>query len=219
MLDGIYLEWFVFVIVMALGQFSPGPDMILLTRVSLSDGFRSGFATAAGIATGLSVHAGIAIFSVDLLTSKSNQPVLLAIYILATLYLLWLAYGLLSSAFLGIYSGVKLEWERQPNSQKNLTLQAHYRRGLLCNLLNPKVAIFLAGVVLPFQQISDAPYYWSLLLWLTIVLEGLLLWCLWVKLLQTQKIKRWYSRNYYIIDGIFGVTLVVLAILIILEMM
>ncbi len=110
MWDGLYLEWFSFLIVTALGQFSPGPDMILLTRVALSHGYRSGCATAAGIATGLTVHAGIAIFFVDLLTSHSSKSVLLGIYLLAAVYLLWLAYGLLASAFIGIYSGSNLEW-------------------------------------------------------------------------------------------------------------
>ncbi len=217
MWDGLYIEWISFVIVMALGQFSPGPDMILLTRVALSDGYKSGCATATGIATGLTIHAGVAIFFVDLLTSQASQPILLVIYLLAVIYLLWLAWGLLSSAFIEIYSGVKLDWSTTIKSEKTLNLFDHYRRGLLCNLLNPKVAIFLAGVVLPFQQLASNSTPWSIILWLTIVLEGLILWCLWVKLLQNPKIQRWYSQKFYIIDGIFGIALIALTILIIRE--
>lgn len=217
MSDGLYLEWISFVLVIALGQFSPGPDMILLTRVALSDGYKSGCATAVGIATGLTVHAAIAIFFIDLITNQASHTILIFIYLLAAIYLLWIVYGLLSSAFIGIYSGAKLDYDTHTTSLKQLSLLNHYRRGLLCNLLNPKVAIFLSGVVLPFQQLDPESHSWSLILWITIVLQGLILWCVWIKLLQMPQIKSWYNRNFYIVDGIFGITLSVLVILIIRE--
>ena len=47
--------------VMALGQFSPGPDMVLLTRTSLKSGVRAGVEMALGIACGLTVHATLAV--------------------------------------------------------------------------------------------------------------------------------------------------------------
>ena len=46
---------------MALGQFSPGPDMILLTRTALAEGAKAGAIMALGIASGLLVHASIAV--------------------------------------------------------------------------------------------------------------------------------------------------------------
>ncbi len=51
------LELLAFAGVMALGQFSPGPDMILLTRTALRSGARAGVEMALGIACGLAVHA------------------------------------------------------------------------------------------------------------------------------------------------------------------
>ena len=42
---------------LALGQFSPGPDMVLLTQTSLSHGRTAGWWTTAGITTGLAFHA------------------------------------------------------------------------------------------------------------------------------------------------------------------
>lgn len=218
----LYLEWIMFIMLMALGQFSPGPDMILLTRVALSDGLKQGCSTAAGIATGLMVHAAVAIFFIELLTTSAHPWIRMGLFSIATLYLLWLAYGLLTSAFLGFYSGLKLELGDSNRSgsdtSQERTIFDHYRRGLLCNLLNPKVAIFLAGVVLPFQQLAPDSTAWSLVLWLTIVVEGLALWCLWVKLLQTPKIKHWYSSHFHWIDGFFGVALLALAFLLLREM-
>ena len=55
------LELALFAGVMALGQFSPGPDMILLTRTALAEGAKAGAWMALGIATGLTVHTSIAV--------------------------------------------------------------------------------------------------------------------------------------------------------------
>ena len=214
----LFLQWMMFVVLMALGQFSPGPDMILLTRVSLANGFKAGCATASGIATGLTIHAGIALCLVDRLSFLSKEggggnALILGLTILAMLYLSWLSYCLLVSAFVGYYSASKLELKEEEMFPSSI-LQS-YRRGLLCNLLNPKVAIFLAGVVLPFQQMTTGSFTWLSILWLTIVLEGLLLWCVWVRLLQTIAIKKWYEKHFHWIDGVFGLSL--LAIVIVLS--
>ena len=62
-----WVELAVFGGVMALGQFSPGPDMLLLTRTALAQGGRAGAWTAAGIACGLLVHAAVAMSGASLL--------------------------------------------------------------------------------------------------------------------------------------------------------
>ena len=215
----LFLQWFIFLILMALGQFSPGPDMILLTRVALADGFKAGCLVAGGIATGLMVHAGVALFLIGQLNKwsleGSGDGIMFSLTVLAMLYLLWLAYQLLQSALVGYYSGARLDFgERAAKAKHNIY---YYRRGLLCNLLNPKVALFLAGVVLPFQQMAVDSTSWLLILWLTIVLEGFLLWCVWVKLLQARVIKHWYEKFFYWIDGLFGLALVCLVVVLMLE--
>jgi threonine efflux protein len=93
----------------------------------------------------------------------------------------------------------------------------YWKMGLLCNLFNPKVALFLAVVTLPFMSVEISERLeidhlaWAILLWATIFLEGLLLWSLWVILLQHRVIKTIYQRSAGIIDGVFGVILIVLA--------
>jgi threonine/homoserine/homoserine lactone efflux protein len=59
--------------VMALGQFSLGPDMILLTRTALKSGARTGVKMACGIACGLSVHATLAFMAVSAPFLKENR--------------------------------------------------------------------------------------------------------------------------------------------------
>ena len=43
-----------------------------------------------------------------------------------------------------------------------------FRRGLLCNLLNPKVALVLAASAAPFLA-GERPAWWPVALWLIIV--------------------------------------------------
>ena len=65
-------ELLAFAGVMAVGQFSPGPDMLLLTRTSLAQGRAAGWWTTVGITVGLCVHAAIAIFGMAYLLSRGG---------------------------------------------------------------------------------------------------------------------------------------------------
>jgi threonine/homoserine/homoserine lactone efflux protein len=84
-------------------------------------------------------------------------------------------------------------------------------RGLLCNLFNPKVALFLAAVCAPFLA-GNHPGWWPYAIWGVIVGLGVGLWSLWVVLLQWQPLRVRYERAGGWIDGIFGVALLALAV-------
>ncbi len=201
-------EWLAFVGVMALGQFSPGPDMVLLTRTALFSGRKSGCWTAVGIACGLACHAAIAVTGVAVIMTRGGTFVLV-MKCAAALYLTWLAYQL-------IRSGLKPSRLSVGDGEgKKETAFTSWKRGLLCNLLNPKVAVFLAGVTAPFLAIQDSPDKWPLVLWLTIVLEGVILWCAWVFLLQAPVIRERYLRVAHWFDLAFGVMLLGLAVMVV----
>lgn len=212
------IEWLTFFMIMAVGQFSPGPDMILLTRVSLAEGRRAGWATACGIASGLMIHAGIAVSGLAFVLAR-NEAVNRWIKYLACGYLIWLAYQLMKSAM----NNVKFKLDNGPPTRSQTSLAGYWRMGFLCNILNPKVAIFLAGVTLPFLElgmktdleIGDSA--WAAILWATIFLEGWLLWSIWVWMLQVRMIKDHYQRNAHIIDGVFGMCLIALAVMLVLS--
>ena len=92
------VELLAFAGVMVLGQFSPGPDMLLLTRTSLKRGGKAGVVMALGIATGLAVHATIAVAGLAL--ALERLPALReTMRWLAAGYLLWLAYRIASAHF------------------------------------------------------------------------------------------------------------------------
>ena len=194
-------ELWAFAVVMVIGQFSPGPDMLLLTRTSLVEGLRAGWLMVLGIVTGLALHATLAIGGVAVLVARGG-PLVVAMKWLAAAYLCWLALGLLRP------SG---DEEAGVASKKS-----PYLRGLLCNVLNPKVLVFFASVVAPFLT-GEVPGWWPYALWLMIVGEGLFFWMLWVWLLQNRKVRAWYQRAGRILDLLFATALAALALVLVLE--
>jgi threonine/homoserine/homoserine lactone efflux protein len=200
-------ELLIFGVVMALGQFSPGPDLILVTRTALAGGGRAGAWTAVGIACGLMVHATLAVGGTAALLGGGGWPGQLVRW-LAFAYLGWLGWGLLRAAIAGksVLGGAF--------GKKFGALQA-FRRGLLCNLLNPKVALFLAAVAAPFLH-SGRAWWWPAAAWLVIVCQGLALWIAWSWVLQWRPARRIYQRSARWIDGSFGLMLWLLALRLVL---
>ena len=92
----------------------------------------------------------------------------------------------------------------------------YWRRGLLCNVLNPKVALYFAVVVAPFLA-GNRPVWWTAALWAILVGEGLLLWGLWVWLLQFKPIRGSYDKAAKSIDAGFGVGLIALAVVLVVR--
>ncbi|MDB4541648.1 LysE family translocator [Akkermansiaceae bacterium] len=193
-----------FAVIIAIGQFSPGPDMLLLTRTSLAEGLKAGWAMVVGIVIGLAFHATLAIGGMAVLLSRGgllSQMVSWA----AALYLTWLAWGILKKKE-DLGEGVSNESD----------FRSPYLRGLFCNLLNPKVLVFFAGVIAPFLDGEREPWF-LVSLWSIIVFEGLLLWGLWVWLLQIPKIKRIYQKVGRALDIVFAIGLIALAVSLVLR--
>ncbi len=197
-------ELWIFAGLIALGQFSPGPDMLLLTRTALREGAAAGVRMALGVACGLAVHATVAVAGVAVVFERF-PPLRRAMQWAAAGYLLWLAYGLLREMFVVWYSGAVRVVVLQPNGR------SPFVRGVLCNIFNPKVALFLAAVCAPFLA-GNHPAWWPGAIWAVVVGEGAVLWSAWVVLLQWRPLRARYERAAGWIDGIFGVALVALAI-------
>lgn len=197
-------ELLAFAGVMAVGQFSPGPDMLLLTRTALAEGARSGVAMAVGIGTGLSLHAAVAIGGTAALFERGGWPAGILRWA-AVLYLGWLGYGLVMGWFVHVYSGLRYG-PPPPRGRRG-----PYVRGLLCNLLNPKVMVFLAAVAAPFLK-GDRAVWWPWALWGVVVGEGLLLWAMWALVLQWRPVRDGYRRGGPWIDLGFGLLLLALAL-------
>jgi len=186
-----------FAAVMAIGQFSPGPDMLWLTRVSLRDGRRAGILTALGIACGLAVHATLALTGLAMLLHR-HAGLRFGFTLAAAGYLGWLASRILREPPVARESGGSGAAGRP------------FIRGLLCNLSNPKVAIFLAAVSTPFLESARSPWL-PAGLWLIIVCQGGALWVLWANVLQIRVVRKIYQHQSRRIDLAFAITLAGLA--------
>ena len=196
------LELAAFAGLMALGQFSPGPDMILLTRTALAEGAKAGAIMALGIATGLTVHATLAVAGLAVVFEKS-PPLRRAIAWLAAAYLLWLAWHLARAA---------LRPAPVPDeTAARAAAKSPFLRGLICNLLNPKAVLFLAAVCAPFLS-GPHPPWWPFAIAAVVIVQGGALWALWARLLQWPPLRSRYRRSARWIDGAFGLALAGLAV-------
>lgn len=115
-------------------ELTPGPNMTYLAIVSVSKGWRVGFATVAGVALGLAIVGVIAAFGVAALI-QSSDALYEGLRWAGVLYLLWLAYE-------GWRGGEQMSDEPQD--------ARHFVRGLVTNLLNPKAAVFYVAVLPKF---------------------------------------------------------------------
>lgn len=110
---------------------APGPDNIYVLTQSLSNGFKYGLATTAGLISGCIVHTSLVAFGVAALIA-SNPDIYFVIKLFGAGYLLYLAFMVMREKN-PKYSGEEV---------KKQTLWRLFRQGFIMNVLNPKVALF-----------------------------------------------------------------------------
>lgn len=121
---------------------TPGPDMLLIASRSASEGRAAGFATLAGIQAGTYCHALAAAFGLSqlfLIVPHAYDAVRYA----GAAYLLYLAWKTVRSG------AVTLTPE---GGTARHAIGTMFRQGLLTNLLNPKMALFVLALFPQFVQ-------------------------------------------------------------------
>ena len=121
---------------------TPGPDMLLIASRSASQGRAAGFATLAGIQAGTYCHALAAAFGLSqlfLIVPHAYDAVRYA----GAAYLLYLAWKTVRSGAATI--APEAGGSRHP-------VGTMFRQGLLTNLLNPKMALFVLALFPQFVQ-------------------------------------------------------------------
>jgi threonine/homoserine/homoserine lactone efflux protein len=148
---------------------TPGVDMLLTVTRTLQGGTRAGLAAACGIVAGCAVHVLAAAFGLAALLAVFFWAFTLIQWAGAA-YLLWLALGMLRSAWRP--TGPPVVADTRPLT---LSWRADFRRGLLTNLLNPKVALFVLAFVPQFIGAGSAHKTLAFLaLGALLVVQGLL---------------------------------------------
>jgi threonine/homoserine/homoserine lactone efflux protein len=121
---------------------TPGPDMLLIASRSVTQGRASGFATLAGIQVGTYCHALAAALGLSQLFLAVPLAYDVVRYAGAAylLYLAWKAFRSSGTAF-APSAGLKC-----------YPIGSVFRQGLLTNLLNPKMALFVLALFPQFVR-------------------------------------------------------------------
>ncbi|MEM8838907.1 MAG: LysE family translocator [Pseudomonadota bacterium] len=119
---------------------APGPDNIFVLTQSAFSGARSGVIVVLGLCTGLTVHSLAVALGLAALVQASSTAFTVLKFAGAA-YLLFLAYKAFRSPA-----------QEMGETAPRLRMGALYRRGLIMNITNPKVAIFFLAL---FPQFTD----------------------------------------------------------------
>lgn len=127
---------------------APGPDILYLLTKSLSDGTKAGIILACGLVSGIVFHTTLVMVGVAALI-KSSATAMLLLKIFGAAYLLFLAFG----AFKSAQANKKISLSR---ADKKFSSTALYKRGVLMNVLNPKVLLFFLAFLPQFVKVSSS---------------------------------------------------------------
>ena len=137
------LEFFIAALVVAA---APGPDNLFVLAQSATYGAKAGFCLICGLCTGVVVQTCLLVAGVSALIAASPTA-FFVMQCLGAAYLLYLAY----KSFRVRAGTVKLN-----ENGERLPLRKLYLRGVIMNLSNPKVILFLLSFIPPAVKM-DSP--------------------------------------------------------------
>ena len=154
----MFVHFGAFLAIALLLALTPGPDTALVTRNALVGGRRAGAYTVLGVALGLLVWTLAAAVGIAALL-RASEPAFVAIKIAGSAYLVFLGAQALWGAIRGTGKRVLLEAPGAHRIRPRLAL----RQGLVCNLGNPKIAIFFTSFLPQFAR-GNHPGFTALLM-------------------------------------------------------
>lgn len=123
----------------------PGPDILFVTAQSISQHKRAGIMTALGLCTGLIVHISAAALGVSAILYQSATAFTI-VKLAGAAYLLYLAW----QSFRARNETYLLQ------KQKPLESWSLYKKGIIMNVLNPKVSLFFLALLPQFVNEASA---------------------------------------------------------------
>jgi threonine/homoserine/homoserine lactone efflux protein len=125
-----------FILAVSILAISPGPDNIFVLMQSVVHGKKYGLATIIGLMTGCIVHTTFVAVGISAII-KENNTIFLGIKILGAVYLLYLAYKVITGGSEISMSTKKID--------KKTPFQL-FKIGFIMNVLNPKVTLFFLAL-------------------------------------------------------------------------
>ncbi|WP_200871371.1 LysE family translocator [Saccharicrinis fermentans] len=133
----------------------PGPDNIFVLTESMTKGYRNGIAVSIGLCCGILIHTIAATTGVSIIIQKSAMAFAVLKYMGAA-YLFYLAYQSLREKKPTIHLEAK-EGKGENGFWRLL------RKGLLMNVLNPKVVLFFMALLPQFVVQNSLPVGWQMM--------------------------------------------------------
>jgi len=125
-----------FILAVSILAISPGPDNIFVLMQSVLHGKKYGLATIIGLMTGCIVHTIFVAVGISTII-KENNTIFSVIKILGAVYLLYLAYKVITGG-----SEISMSTEK---IDKKTPFQL-FKIGFIMNVLNPKVTLFFLAL-------------------------------------------------------------------------
>ncbi len=122
----------------------PGPDNLFVLAQSITQDKKAGIATSLGLCTGLLVHISAAVLGISAIIYQSTI-IFSIVKFAGAAYLLYLAW----QSFRAKGDPFTLQ---QQNAQAYVKL---YKKGILMNILNPKVSLFFLALLPQFVNPSQ----------------------------------------------------------------
>ncbi|MBF0193407.1 MAG: LysE family translocator [Magnetococcales bacterium] len=189
---------FVLASVTFVAMMSPGPDMMLIIKYSSKKQRWPVVACIAGICCGAMVYIAFSILGIAVIISTST-----------TLFTLLKFAGSGYLIYIGIKSllstgGLQLDSAIQPITNKHIT---PFRDGLLCNVLNPKVTMFILAVFTKIIEPST-PVEEKVIYGIFMAFEVFIVWNIFVALIRTKLVLGFMQKYQVAIDRLTGIVLI-----------
>ena len=159
--------FFYFLTASILLTLAPGPDNLYLLTKSLSSGAKSGIILSAGLASGIIFHTFLVMVGVAAIIQNSALAMNL-LKIFGAAYLFFLAF----KSFQAGQNAKKISMNFSDSKEKFFEI---YRRGVLMNVLNPKVLLFFLAFLPQFVNFEKSPALQIIFLGVTFAVQAFLI--------------------------------------------
>ena len=183
----------------------PGPDFLAVSHASVARSRRDAVYVGLGVAAAMAVWATTSLVGLTVLLVKA-QPVFEAVRLAGAAYLLWLAFQLLRSAARRTLHGPAAGEAGVPAR----CAASAFRAGFLCNIGNPKAAVFFSSV---FAALLPPHVDWEYrsAIGVAIPAIGAGWYALVACLFSAQRVAAAYARARRVVDAVTGTLFAALA--------
>ena len=171
---------------------SPGPDILYVISKSIVQGKKAAILTSLGLTSGLVIHTFLIAFGLSIIISESEY-ILNSIKIIGVFYFIYL--------IIKVIQNRKTDYE----TKKDLHNINYFKRGLIMNLLNPKVGLFFIAFFPGFlfhTELSNQVQFLilGLIFWLQASIVFLLVSVFASKLNSFSKSNSFYNKHLFVIE-------------------